>query len=288
VAILHWALKDITYEVTATGVQIKVFTFQPCHLWLRWTLTYPQEHSIPVIRRGLPIHSDKRFCFVSYHDNEQAEGDDTYIHTFLKEPWAHCETRFFYFHGRMGGERSKSTSCIFSYHRVQPEVATLIIEHDPAYSGAARLYTDAFYGNTFQPPYDFKLTKIEVRHNYYVYPQCVTGILELRDTPTECHPLPTLIATSSITLPTLPSHRNSIFVSYPFTQQLLLQDHLYLFLGVGCIAYPGSQGHQTAHASIGGYCPDCHLWVYHGYLPAPCMEETPPMSQQHKVWGIPV
>jgi len=126
--ILHWALKDIAYEVTKTGVYIKVFTFQPCHLWLRWTHTYPQEHSVPVIRRGVAIHSDKRFCFVSYHDNEQSEGDDTYVHTFLKEPWPACETRYFYFHGRMGGERSRSTSAIFKYHRVAPELFQIILE----------------------------------------------------------------------------------------------------------------------------------------------------------------
>ncbi|MBA7665759.1 hypothetical protein ES703_73833 [subsurface metagenome] len=127
-AILHWALKDIVYEVTKDGVQIKVFTFQPCHLWLRWTTKDPQEHLIPVIRRGLAIYSDKRFCFVAYHDNEQDEGDDTYVHTFLKEPWAHCETRFFYFHGKMGGERSPSTSAIFKYHRFAPEYWRIILE----------------------------------------------------------------------------------------------------------------------------------------------------------------
>jgi len=128
VAILHWALKDIIYEITKTGVEIKVWTFQPCHLWLRWTTTDPQEHIIPVIRRGVAIHSDKRFCFVSYYDNEQAEGDDTYVHTFLKEPWPYCETRFFYFHGRMGSERSPSTSAIFKYHRVAPEWWLLLLE----------------------------------------------------------------------------------------------------------------------------------------------------------------
>jgi len=124
----HWALKDIHQQVTRTGVEIKVFTFQPCHLWMRWTIVEPQEHLIPVIVRGLPVHSDKYFCFVAYHDNEQAEGNDTYVHTFLKEPWAHCETRWFYFHGRMGGERSPSTSAIFKKHRFAPEFWQVILE----------------------------------------------------------------------------------------------------------------------------------------------------------------
>jgi len=115
-----WALKDIHQLLTDTGYKITIWTFQPCHLWMRWTTTDPQEHMIPVIRRGLAIYSDKRFCFVNYHDNEQEEGDDTYIHTFLKEPWPSCETRYFYFHGRMGGERSPSTSAIFTKHRLAP------------------------------------------------------------------------------------------------------------------------------------------------------------------------
>lgn len=124
----HWALKDIVYQVTKDGVQIIVWTFQPCHLWFRWTLTEPEEHSIPVIQRGVAIHSDKRFCFVNYHDNEQQEGNDTYVHTFIKEPWAHCETRFFYFHGRISSERSPSTSAIFHYHRFAPEYWRIILE----------------------------------------------------------------------------------------------------------------------------------------------------------------
>jgi len=124
----HWALKNIDQEVTATGVKILVWTFQPCHLWMRWTTTKPQYHPLERTVRGLPLMLDRRFCFVAYEDNEQEEGDDTYLHTFLKEPWAHCETRWFYFHGRLGGERSPSTSAIFEKHRIAPEFWKIILE----------------------------------------------------------------------------------------------------------------------------------------------------------------
>jgi len=88
----------------------------------------PQEHVIPVYLRGVFLHGDKRFCFVAYHDNEQEEAGDTYEHTFTKEPWAHCETRWFYFHGEIDATPSPSTSPIFSKHRIAPEWVLLILE----------------------------------------------------------------------------------------------------------------------------------------------------------------
>ena len=113
----HWALKDIKQYATLDGYMIVIYTFNPCHLWLRWTTEYPQEHPIPVLRRGVFFHADKRFCFVAYHDNDQEEEGDTLEHTFIKEPWPGCETRYFYFHGTIASEKSPSTSAIFSKHR---------------------------------------------------------------------------------------------------------------------------------------------------------------------------
>lgn len=130
----HWALKNIHQEVTDTGYEILVWSFQPCHLWMRWTTLEPQEHIVPRIIRGLSVPSDKRFCFVAYHDNEQEEGGDTYLHTFIKEPWPHCQTRWFYFHGRVGSEHSPSTSAIFKKHRIQP-----LVDHEFPHFGAGRV-----------------------------------------------------------------------------------------------------------------------------------------------------
>jgi len=124
----HWALKEIHQEVTKTGIKIMIWTFQPCHLWMRWTTTEPQYHPVQRTLRGLPLMTDRSFCFVAYQDNEQEEDGDTYVHTFIKEPWAHCETRWFYFHGRMASEHSPSTSAIFEKHRFAPEWWIIILE----------------------------------------------------------------------------------------------------------------------------------------------------------------
>lgn len=147
-AILHWALKEITYEVTATGVKLTAATFEPCHLWMRWTLIVPQEHLKPILSRGLLLHTDKRFCFVAYHDNEQEEAGDTTTHTFIKEPWASCETRYFYFHGTIGGKKSPSTSAIFSYHRVAPPYGP---EQETTYPA---LTHDGYLGTWLGHPHD--------------------------------------------------------------------------------------------------------------------------------------
>ena len=112
-----WALKDIQQEQTATGIKIVAVTFQPCHLWLRYSLIEPKQHIVPVLKRGVPFHADKYFCFDSYHDNEQGEAEDTLTHTFIKEPWPVCETRWFYFYGTIAGQPSPSESPIFKKHK---------------------------------------------------------------------------------------------------------------------------------------------------------------------------
>ena len=286
--LLNWAIQDIQQILSVTGYIIIVTTFQACHLWMRWTTTEPEEHIIPRTLRGVPIQSDKRFCFVNFIDNEQKEAGDTLIHTFVKEPWAICETRWFYFHGRVAGETSPSTSAIFKKHRPYDPVEQIFINHDPPYDGADRVFNDEHYGNTFKPPCDFELTKIEVRHNVHVYPKCGAGILDLRDTPVDDGPLPPLISTSTIDLPSLPDHPDSLWVTYRFYQPLLLKDHMYLFLAVGCVPWAEHVGHQIAFSWIFGYCPDCWHWRYRGSSPPFKMSETTIQSCQHKIWGIPV
>lgn len=113
----HWALKDYEISQTADGLIIVATTWQLCHLWLRWSLIVPKEHIIPSYLRGIFLHADKYFCFDAYHDNEQEEDGDTLEHTFIKEPWPGCETRYFYFHGVIDGKSSPSTTAIFSKHR---------------------------------------------------------------------------------------------------------------------------------------------------------------------------
>jgi len=148
----RWAMKDIDIIVTATGCRVVVTTFHACHLWMRYTTVPPAEHMKPVIQRGVPVYADKRFCFVVYEDNEQEEAGDTYYHTFIKEPWAHCETRWFYFTGTVGQARSRSVSAIFVYHRYSPEYYLILeepwtVDLDPPEMERLILepWTDPFY-----------------------------------------------------------------------------------------------------------------------------------------------
>ena len=116
--LLHFAILDIVQTLTATGYQIVVYTNNPCHLFMRWTNVIPQIHILTKIERGAPVHKGTRYCFVAYKDNEQEEAGDTLEHTFIKEPWAVCETRWFYFFGTVNGVDSPSESAIFKKHRL--------------------------------------------------------------------------------------------------------------------------------------------------------------------------
>ena len=123
-----FAVLDIEQTLIADGYKISIYTDVACHLWMRWSLIYPQEHIIPRYRRGVHIYDDKRFCFVTYHDNEQEEASDTFEHTFSKTAWPICQTRYFYFHGTISGVTSKSTSCIFTKHRLAIGYTLIILE----------------------------------------------------------------------------------------------------------------------------------------------------------------
>lgn len=115
-----WFIKSIEQNLTADGYIIVIQTDVPSHLWMRWTVVLPHEHLIQRTKRGLAFLVDKYFCFDVYEDNEQEEAGDTLVHTFIKEPWPVCETRYFYFHGEISGVPSKSTTTIFKKHRTAP------------------------------------------------------------------------------------------------------------------------------------------------------------------------
>jgi hypothetical protein len=112
-----WIPLTVEETVTALGVKIVLTTDVPCHLWCRITTTPPLTHFHPITVRGVTKMADPYFCFDNYHDNEQEEPGDTLVHTFIKEPWPVCETRYFYFHGTIAAVASPSTSPIFKYHR---------------------------------------------------------------------------------------------------------------------------------------------------------------------------
>jgi len=136
------AIEQYLYE---EGYKIVIQTDVACHLWMRWTTIEPQEHFIPVFRRGVAFRADKYFCFDVYHDNEQEEAGDTLLHTFIKTPWVHCETRYFYFHGSVAGVPSKSTSPIFKKHRLVPQYEQLLENLEPPLPDL-ELQTAGYYG----------------------------------------------------------------------------------------------------------------------------------------------
>jgi len=117
---LHFSVRDVTFTPTDTGVEVVVKTDVPCRLICRQTSTVPQIHKKPVLRRGEWLADDVRFCFVVYTDHEQEEPGDTLIHTFIKEPWAPCTTKWMYFWATIAGEVCVSTSAIFTHHNPVP------------------------------------------------------------------------------------------------------------------------------------------------------------------------
>ena len=116
----NWAPWQLEYQILATGYVIVLHTDNSCHLFMRWTRVPPEQHKIPRFRRGVYLFDDKRFCFVAWHENEQLEPGDTYIHTFIKIGWPSCETRYFYFVGTKQAEQQPSTSPIFTKHFLKP------------------------------------------------------------------------------------------------------------------------------------------------------------------------
>lgn len=129
--LLRFVVRRITYTLTDFGFEIVCYTNNPCHLFLRYTKTRPQRHIHARTVRGAPVGTYIDQCFVNYHDNEQEEAGDTYTHTFLKEPWPYCETRWLYFWGTVDGNLSPSKTCIFQKHQddeTLPMMELLILE----------------------------------------------------------------------------------------------------------------------------------------------------------------
>ena len=124
----HWALLTTTIQQTETGILLCVTTDVVCHLFMRWTYEPYRIHLDPRLRRGIAFTTHPRFCFVAFHDNEQVQAGDTIVHSFLKEPWAICETRYFYFWGTIGGNDSPSESPIFTHHNTVKQYDLLLLE----------------------------------------------------------------------------------------------------------------------------------------------------------------
>ncbi|GAI02334.1 unnamed protein product, partial [marine sediment metagenome] len=118
--IRNWAILDIQQTITATGYKIAVITNVPCHLYMMWTNKEPNKHKIVGLRRGDLALRETRYCFTSWNKNEQEEAGDTLTHTFYKEPWPVCETRWFTFKGEVDTLWTASAGPIFKKHRGEP------------------------------------------------------------------------------------------------------------------------------------------------------------------------
>ena len=285
--IANWCILLVTQTKTATGYKITCWTNVPCHLYMFWTPTEPQKHMRTRIVRGVSVLDTPAYCFVTWHENEQEEAGDTIYHTFIKEPWPVCETRWYTFRALVNNEWSPSSGPIFKKHRSAPTEPVLIIEHDPPWYGDYGLFSDFWYGNTFCPPCDFKLTKIEVKYHTRDFEPCENGKLHVYDTPSLGDDLPTLIATKTITLPELPFWPSADWVAFDFEQPLLLKDHIYCFFSEGCSLYYNEPFHHTTIALEKGYCPECKLWNYKTFADPPFLYSSEDKSLHHRIWGIP-
>lgn len=118
--IANVAIIDIEKTVTSTGMKIVVTTNVPCHLYAVYTLEKPLRHDRSTTVRGLVVPTDTQWCYVNWTENEQAEEGDTIIHTFTKEPWVSCETRYFVFRAKVDDVWVPTASPVFTVHRYTP------------------------------------------------------------------------------------------------------------------------------------------------------------------------
>lgn len=141
----NFSVRDIAYEAIGDGYKITVVTDIPCHLYMRWTNVEPQIHDLPVYRRGIFMHGDRYFCFVAYHDNEQEEDGETTTHTFIKQNWRSCETRWFYFWGYKDTTHCASTTAPFKLHFQAKNYQLLIREKWTLYQISPPTYYPYFF-----------------------------------------------------------------------------------------------------------------------------------------------
>lgn len=125
----NFMILDVIQEDTGEGIRFRVTTNVPCHLYMLWTNHEPWTHVVPGIRRGVAIVRDVKYCFVDWIVNEQAQPGDTIYHTFVKEPWAVCETRWFTFRAKVNDLWTPSVGPIFKKHRIAPRLPTHKYDH---------------------------------------------------------------------------------------------------------------------------------------------------------------
>jgi hypothetical protein len=163
----------------------------------------------------------------------------------------------------------------------------LILEWDPPFYQAFGIFSNLWYGNVFLPPYNFKLTKIEVRYFECTTSCCTVGKLHVYDTPVAGGVLPALIASQTISMPSLPYWQPGIWVPFEFNQPPLIKDHLYLLFSEGCSIYYTTPFHCTYAAYHGGTGIPLCMWTYDKILGYWVLAQNRNRSLSYKVWGVP-
>ncbi len=160
----NFAILDLQQEVTATGIKITVTTNVPCHLYCYWTAKEPEKHLIPILTRGIELHTQLKMCFVNWNENEQEEAGDTLFHTFTKEPWAHCETRWLTFRAKVMENWVKSVGPIFKKHRVwtEPPPPTEFEKYLEPHDVQDYLYLHRWSAQTFTPQLDYTIVGVSL------------------------------------------------------------------------------------------------------------------------------
>jgi len=223
----RWYINNLIIENTFSGVKLVAYTDVPCHLTMRWTLIPPNITRRVRSTRGLNTLGDYEYCFDVWHDNEQLEPGDTLIHTFIKEPWAICETRWFYFWGTVNTYYSPSTSPIFKYHRAEG-IGDIIWENEPD-DDLWQPYGSGYdRGRRFHPQTPMSITDVRIELKGFL-PYPIPPKLEMRwwYCPPDGDPVGDPYAeTSIITLGV--SYGTSIMLTFHFDRFYISQANHYL------------------------------------------------------------
>lgn len=111
----NFAVLDIDYYHCGSTVVIYLPTSFPCHLTCYWTDKEPLTHKISRRIRGALVPWSQYFCFVAWHEVEQAELGDTLYHTFPFLNWPPHQKRWFTFRGNIDEKLSPSVGPIFEH-----------------------------------------------------------------------------------------------------------------------------------------------------------------------------
>lgn len=166
----NWCVLLVTQTRTATGYKITCWTNVPCHLYFFWTDTEPEKHKKTRIVRGLTVPDAPAYCFVTWHQNEQEEAGDTIYHTFIKEPWPECETRWYTFRALVNNEWTTSAAPIFKKHRPvlvygAPQwIECPVVLPTFMLTAADEPWPDVL---TADPDYEYKINSIGIIHYRY-------------------------------------------------------------------------------------------------------------------------